>query len=297
MTNIKDYIYLDETLINSLLAQFKKGLVQSIVKESSSEIDSGEEKINEVNAGLDGFFGFGLKAFRVNSEKEAEYVSKAEKEIINNLLHDYALDMLLEEFKTRHLLFENLVDVSEGMYVRFTSDFTIYDFEYIGLSTSDDALEIVKDSVTEKNKDSIDQMNKKIKEIQNNKRTASAAQKARIDLNLKLLKDELQKKANPFKPFEMTHSFTKLCLGIYPETILIKLDEAMVFCDNKMFRMNKSQLTLLQKSKRKLTILGQVVATQEEITDFESVNKNGFNIEKIPFYMSEVLLSHFGSVK
>ena len=59
--NTKDYIYLDEDLLNSHLAQFAKGLLVKETSEHGIENTDGTNGSSEGEMGVNGIFGLGAK--------------------------------------------------------------------------------------------------------------------------------------------------------------------------------------------------------------------------------------------
>lgn len=140
--NTKDYIYLDEDLLNSNLAQLEKGLLVKESSESGSESSDSISSSSTTHTGLDGIFGFGAKL----TSEIAEGDNSIETEFIRNaaehVLSDYAVDLLIEECQANHLLY-SFNKATEGKFVAYASDFQIYDFEYLSSLTNPDIISSV----------------------------------------------------------------------------------------------------------------------------------------------------------
>lgn len=137
--NTKDYIYLDEDLLNSNLAQLEKGLLVKESSESGSENSDSISASSTTHTGMDGIFGFGAKL----TSEIAEGDNSIETEFIRNaaehVLSDYAVDLLIEECQANNLLY-SFNNATEGKFVVYASDFQIYDFKYLSSLTNPDII-------------------------------------------------------------------------------------------------------------------------------------------------------------
>ncbi|UTR04685.1 hypothetical protein MM326_11085 [Alkalihalobacillus sp. LMS6] len=143
---MKDIIYLDVELMNSMLAQLENGLKTSYSTEDSKNheqsttANSGSEVSSGVNARLSLSTGalpggsahlgakLGGKGTELNSETES--LTEGEKDILNKQFHDFALDNLLELLKEQDMLTDP-EDASEGSLLISNERFRFYDFDLI----------------------------------------------------------------------------------------------------------------------------------------------------------------------
>ena len=110
---MKEIIYLDTEIINSMLAQLDEGIVNNFTLESSSQETQGEETQSSFgkNAGIGariklstGIFPGGSATFRgnvgengVESEKLSTTMLEGQKDILNKAFHDHALEILFTQ--------------------------------------------------------------------------------------------------------------------------------------------------------------------------------------------------------
>ena len=141
---IKDYIYLDEESLNSSLAQFQKGLIDSYASESESEQGNKKNKSKKYVGGLDGILSIGITGLIETETGAEESSNNSQKEIINSIIHDYAVDLLISSCKDKNLLSEDINLSDEGTFILFNSDFHIYDFEYLEDIMSEPNLELLQ---------------------------------------------------------------------------------------------------------------------------------------------------------
>ncbi|MET3658325.1 DUF6414 family protein [Sporosarcina psychrophila] len=153
---MKEIIYLDTELMNSLLAQLDEGLVKSFSLESSDQ-ESESESIQSTrgkSAGVTGDLKVGtgifpggslrLRTSLGNNGNESENLSKTilegQKDILNKAFHDYALELLTKKLNEKDLLVEDEI-FEEGDLHLGESTFRFYDFDLIKKSVDPSAIE------------------------------------------------------------------------------------------------------------------------------------------------------------
>ena len=126
----KDYIYLDDGLLNSHLAQFEKGLLTKETVAYGTESSDTTNGSNSATVGVNGILGLGLKLQNKITYGDSNMESEFTKNMVENVLNDYAVDLLIEECSVNNLM-KTLTSASEGDFLSFSSAFRIYDFEYL----------------------------------------------------------------------------------------------------------------------------------------------------------------------
>ena len=122
----KDYVYLDNELLNSHLAQFEKGLLTKETTEHGTESSDTINGWSNTASGLNGILGIGVKFQYDVHEGDSTVESEFTKNIVENVLNDYAVDLLIEDCDKNNLL-HNLCQSNEGDFTLFSSEFKIYD--------------------------------------------------------------------------------------------------------------------------------------------------------------------------
>ena len=83
--NTKDYIYLDEDLLNSHLAQFAKGLLVKETSEHGIENTDGTNGSAEAEVGVNGIFGLGVKLQNKVTQGDSSSESEFTKNIVKKI--------------------------------------------------------------------------------------------------------------------------------------------------------------------------------------------------------------------
>ena len=105
---MKEIIYLDTNLVNSLLAQQNAGLVTKLVNENSESDSNAEGGFEQSTTTVSGGFTALVKADGNHSTTENEnyniVFSRSNRNLIETALDDYSLDLLLQELENDKLL-------------------------------------------------------------------------------------------------------------------------------------------------------------------------------------------------
>lgn len=289
--NIKDYIYLDQRLLNSTLAQYGEGLIiNSIIGEETNESRS-EEENSSTDYGFDGFFGFGAKAVNTLFEGHISELSNTQQNVIESAFDDYAVDMLIDILDKESKLGENISDAAEGDYFLIDTPFRIFDFEILENSTGNSILEIMKSGelvLLESQLSEYKQMNR------NNKTPQSTALIKKFEKKVLKARNEA---AQANATYININNFAKLGLSLFPDSIIVKVDDGVVYCDENKFRVNRSQLSVLNDSKRSIKVLGIISAIKDKVHpegDFGEQEPNKIN--EIPTMLTDVLMSNFSII-
>ena len=216
---IKEFLYLDNKEINSILAQFEDGIPQVIQNVRQSGINSSHTvgHKNDYTGKMGAKFLAEAEGSysRENNESNTESTSELSQEAISTVYDDYAVDIvkkLLEE----HQLLKFTTKQSEGAYVSLVSSFKLIDPSSMGVNFD----------------------------------------KASADTLMRLGGAENLEAAS--EGINILTSFGKLISNLFPESALIQTNNALSVGKKENFRMNAAQLRMLTFSSRKVTILGKV---------------------------------------
>ena len=132
---MKQFIYLDTDIVNSIIKKKKKGLVLETASEH--EDTAGKENTKTGNISLDGFVSGGIWKFaqaqaELNGTGGLELNSHSQtvlKEIATKTLHDAAFDIAYEQIKAEYGTAPTDADL--GSFVELTQFFDFVDLEYI----------------------------------------------------------------------------------------------------------------------------------------------------------------------
>lgn len=152
---MKQFIYLDTDIVNSIIAQKEKGLVLETASEH--EDTAGKENTKTGSVSLDGSAGGGIWKFaqmqaELSGTGGLELNSHSQtvlKEIATKTLHDAAFDIAYEQIAKEHDLKAANVDL--GSFVELTQAFEFVDLVYIdGLFSERGFINFLKKSEKEK---------------------------------------------------------------------------------------------------------------------------------------------------
>lgn len=222
--HIKEYIYVDNLEINSILAQFEDGIPKVIeeIKQSTETNTEGVSQKASGNAKIGA--SFGLKGevsvnndFRTNN---SEATSDMYQEAISTVYHDYAVKIVTDELDSSNLL-KTTTKQPEGSFVQLTSKFDIIDPVTIGSRLDDETVSFMLSLAENDGADSDD------------------TNDAQVGFNL-------------------ITQFGNLLNKFFPDSMLISVNNALTITEKQNFRMNESQLKSLVLANRKITILGKI---------------------------------------
>ncbi len=265
----KDYIYLDEDLLNSHLAQFEKGL---LIKETSERgQESSDSTSGEItgNAGMNGIFGIGLQLQNKVSEGDSSTESEFTKNVVENVLSDYAVDLLIQNCNDNKVL-HDFGSASEGDFVTYSSEFQIYDFGYLKSITDPESLNPILPSAPQKP-------------------GSHAGKTAQVEYQKKLEKSK--KATNTYKTI---HNFSVFADKLFSDSILIKMDGSLAICKRDKLRLNRAQTSFENESNRKIQVFGVVSTVKKETHphgEFPVFASN--DLDKVSSMLFDITLSIF----
>lgn len=156
-STMKQFLYLDTDIINSILAQAEKGLVVS----SSTEKDVTETEGDSFSAEADANGKVGGSLFKL-VKAEAEIAGKlstsengsttyGSREIVAKTLHDAAFDLAYTQVSPTVVTVGDCSQSETGTYVQLVRVFDFVDFDYLeGLFAPFGIIDLIKKSESEK---------------------------------------------------------------------------------------------------------------------------------------------------
>jgi hypothetical protein len=259
---MKEIIYLDTKLVNSLLAQIDQGLILKQIAEESNSQGTHEETSNQESYSAGGKLGAPLFSGNVSNteitaDKTALVYSSGNRELVETAIDDFSLDLLLDKVKPDIKTIEN---VTEGEIVKEINDLTIYDFSMLKNTMDIDSLEIFLPDIVEDYR----KAEKELKKISQAKKNKHASKIEEIKATLE----------NSFI-FNVSriNKMSQYVESLLSDCSILKIGTSLCICEQQNTRIPKSSLALLNASKRKATILG--IAAAEIETDMEFLNFGG----------------------
>ncbi|QPB60530.1 DUF6414 family protein [Enterococcus faecalis] len=289
---MKDYIYLDNDLLNSTLAQFEEGLTTNISSGKHNEHTTTVENGKSVSKGLDGILNVGAKLVHEAVEANGQELTKGQAETIDYVLNDYAVDLLISKIENFNTYKTQPIDAVEGNFLNYETSFKIYDFDLIKKITNPDNLNIFKEELSKNDAQELKELRNQLSIIRTKQSKLTQQQKKEI----KELESQIQEAQNggALKGFKTIYEGTKFAEQIFENSILVKSSNAISICKRECFRLNQVQLSFLSETTRKIRVFGIINAIKEQTHskgDFKELDTDELN--KIPSMFHDLFLSNF----
>lgn len=235
---MKQFLYLDTDIVNSIIAQAEKGLVTSTSNEK--EVSDTEEKTSSSTIATTGKIGGSLlKLVKAEADITGELESVengattyASREIVAKTLHDAAFDIACSKIPLAIVSMGDQSHDETGNYVELTRVFDFVDFDYLeGLFATDGVIEFVKKSAAE-------QIEAKAEEI---KAETNREQLRKSGNNFKAEVKKLIATSN--KQYDDIAKIIKVMRSMIPYSrMLISSDGYLIPLSDKYFRVDYSDI-------------------------------------------------------
>lgn len=289
--SVREYLYLDKGYLNSLLAQLGGGLMISNHQKTGSTENNEENKSIEKNGGVGNFLKLGVDLHKSASSGSKSGISNSTEEVIDSVLDDHAVQILQQHLEESTML--DPLDANEGDFINLSSSFKLYDFKFLSNVLSPDNMNILRrQDPTYKQIQSLKKTNEELSKVRNVPKNSINKEK----LKNKELINELSKSENnsSWEIYETMYDVATFFNNSFPEIILIKADNSLIYCNRDFFRENSAQLSMLANSERKINIFGSVMSItkkRDENEEFEELPSDSLNI--VPSILSTIMLSEF----
>ena len=234
---MRQFLYLDTDIVNSIIAQAEKGLVDAITTEEEKNQGQGNTK----TVSLDGSGEVGASVWKLaKAEASLELQGNLEftssksnntKEIIAKTLHDAAFEIAYNVIKPETIIL-GVDNASPGDYIEMSRVFEFVDLQYLErLFVNGGVVELLKKTEKEnlqREKDAyIAQMNRAVKRQNNSK----------LNTDVKELVKEKEKQ------YDDIHGMITAIGSIVPyERMLVSNDGYLIPLEDKFFRVNPFSL-------------------------------------------------------
>lgn len=290
---MKDYIYLDEELLNSNLAQLQEGLPTSSQVESETGSVRHSDTEKAVSKGLNNLLGFGSEYIKQNTELDGFEMTSSQREVLDSVFHDYAVDLLLDSIPEYENLVTSIDNAEEGNYIFIKDYFNIYDFDHLSKTLDMDKLKpIMSGQETIELNELRNQRSKLQKARKQNPQLAGNINE--LNLKIKALEDDQKTSLKGIKNLELIKIFSDYCNNIFPNSTLIRIKKGLVIARKNWFRNSGEQISLLTESNRKIVVFGIVSSVKEKT--YQEVSLVDFRPDQlniIPSLINDITLSSF----
>lgn len=261
---MKEIIYLDTKLVNSIIAQNDQGLVLKRAFDKGETNSNSEETTQATSLNTSGGVtvgaNFNVNRGESNTDKQSLVYSETNKELIEVATHDYALDILLEILKDE--IVNDCAD--DGQFIQQNDRVTFYDFKKLYESMDTEKLKLLMPDIFQ----SIEKIEKELSKI-------SKSNKIKFEDK----RTELQKQLDNSLPkiFKKLNTFSDYMVGLYDGAILAKINNTLSICEPENIRLKPSLLSIMNLSNRKATILGIVVAKESGNSSIDNLQPDSAN--------------------
>ena len=235
---MKQFLYLDTDIVNSIIAQAEKGLVTSTSNEK--EVSDTEETTTSSTASAAGKIGGSLlKLVKAEADIAGELeavengvTTYASREIVAKTLHDAAFDIACSKIPLITVKQGDQSNDETGNYIQLTRVFDFVDFDYLeGLFSADGVIDFIK-------KSEASQIEAKAEEM---KAGTNREQLRKAGNNFKAEVKKLIATNN--KQYDDISTIIKLMRNLIPYSrMLISRDGYLVPLSDKYFRVDYSDI-------------------------------------------------------
>ena len=281
-STLKEIIYLDTKLVNSIIAQNDQGLVLKRAFDKGETNSNSEETTQATSLNTSGGVtvgaNFNVNRGESNTDKQSLVYSETNKELIEVATHDYALDILLEILKDE--IVNDCAD--DGQFIQQNDRVTFYDFKKLYESMDTEKLKLLMPDIF-----------KPIEKIEKELSKISKSNKIKFEDKI----TELQKQLDNSLPeiFKKLNTFSDYMVGLYDGAILAKINNTLSICEPENIRLKPSLLSIMNLSNRKATILGIVVAKESGNSSIDNLQTDSANevISNVANSFMEIVITSF----
>lgn len=281
---MKEIIYLDTNLVNSLLAQQNAGLVTKLVNEDGESDAKTEGSTEQTTISSDVGLSALLKATGGYSSTNVDsynfVFSKSNKNLVETALDDYSLDLLITGLEAKNLIKHS--DYQDGDLVSVSGELTVFNFEQLA-ETSD--LEEIGFLLPEY--DEFKALKSEYGKIKGKEKHLRRAKEIQESLS-----------TNGWNIFETIKHMSVYLKKLLPETNLIKISNTFSILPLEFLRVQSVQLSFMQFGKRKIKMLGICSSTFDEQipSDFSHMKDSSLMLKYAPTTILNIMLGSFRMV-
>lgn len=279
---MKEIIYLDTKLVNSIIAQNDQGLVLKRAFDKGKTNSNSEETTQATSLSTSGGVtvgaNFNVNRGESNTDKQSLVYSETNKELIEVATHDYALDILLEILKDE--IVNDCAD--DGQFIQQNDRVTFYDFKKLYESMDTEKLKLLMPDIFQ----SVEKIEKELSKI-------SKSNKIKFEDKITKLQKQLDNSLP--KIFKKLNTFSDYMVGLYDGAILAKINNTLSICEPENIRLKPSLLSIMNLSNRKATILGIVVAKESGNSSIDNLQTDSANevISNVTNSFMEIVITSF----
>lgn len=281
---MKEIIYLDTKLVNSLLAQQNSGLITKLVNEDGESDARTEGSTEQTTTSSDVGLSALLKATGSYSNTNVDsynfVFSKSNKNLVETALDDYSLDLLITGLEAKNLIKHS--DYQDGDLISVSGELTVFNFEQLAETSDLEEISFLLPGYDEFK--SLKSEYGKIKGRDKYLPRAKEIQEALL--------------TNGWDVFETIKHMSVYLKKLLPETNLIKISNTFSILPLEFLRVQSVQLSFMQLGKRKIKMLGICSSTFDEQvpSDFSHMEDSNLMLKYAPTTILNIILGSFGMI-
>ncbi len=279
---MKEIIYLDTKLVNSLLAQQNSGLITKLVNEDGESDARTEGSTEQTTTSSDAGISALLKATGSYSNTNVDsynfVFSKSNKNLVETALDDYSLDLLITGLEAKELIKHS--DYQDGDLISVSGELTVFNFEQLANTSDLEEIEFLLPGYDEFRSLKSEYGKIKVKHLRRAKEIQEALS------------------TNGWNIFEMIKHISVYLKKLLPETNLIKISNTFSILPLEFLRVQSVQLSFMQHGKRKIKMLGICSSTFDEQvpSDFSHMEDSNLMLKYAPTTILNIILGSFGMI-
>jgi len=235
---MKEIIYLDTKLVNSLLAQQNSGLITKLVNEDAESDARTEGSTEQVTTSSDVGVAALLKAAgsysKTNVDNYNFVFSKSNKNLVETALDDYSLDLLITGLEAKELIKHS--DYQDGDLISVSGELTVFNFEQLANTSDLEEIEFFLPGY-----DEFKSLQSELRKIKNKDKHLPRTKQIQKELS-----------RNGWNNFETMKHMSSYLTKLLPETNLIKISNTFSILPLEFLRVQSVQLSFMQLGKRKI---------------------------------------------
>lgn len=299
---MKEIIYLDTDIMNSMLAQLDEGLINSFsLEQSNQESESAEQQSSRgKNAGLNGSIIAGSDLFGGKlqlgaslgnngneSTRETHTMLDGQKDVLNKAFHDHALEVLTSKLVENDLLCGD-DKLQEGDLYLGESTYRFYDFNLIKKAMDHNIMENILHLSIEDSEISYEQAIKIV-----NRKNPTSRDREMMDEAQRVI-DAHQQSKPVINLFQQMNMFSSFASNLLEDLTVIKTNNNIGLLKKKYLRESVEALSFRTDNRRKVKFLVRVIGKKTKVF-------NGYNfpdlgesdLDLIPNMMLDIILGSF----
>lgn len=245
---MKEIIYLNTKLVNSMLAQLNTGLITKLINEQGITDTKGESTNETVSSTLNykgnvAVFSEGVTSADTFTDATNVVFSKNNKDLIETALDDYSLDILLNNLQKENIIKNK--NYQDGNLILSKGRISSYNFNQLqNISNLEELKNILPN---------YDQFSK----IENELKKAKFGTP-----NYNNLKKQLAD--SHWYNFKLFNDISTYVNNLFKENTLIKINEFVSICENQYLRLSTPQLYFNNFSDKNITVLAFIITKINE---------------------------------